>query len=296
VTRTAVAPAAGELAARAVAENDVSQILVAATLKPRAKIWPVESDERTVHRGSTHLAEIAIERLEGFAGDVAIQMDSVQPHKFRRSILGPDVIISPGRDRVMYPVFIPESCETVDAYRVLLTATAQVPDPKGRLRYLLSRMPAPDDSIALTVEGALLKIDAHPPGEPIGQGGTVSVPVTISWSAGFREPIRLELVTPASALGIGKAEVVSVFTGETEALLKIQIPDEPRLSGRYAMTVRATGLVRGEVPTIPESQPCSPLDEERMADLRSGLLPVIAEDTFELTVESSKTASGASAP
>ena len=281
VERRAQAQAAGNLAARSNSGNAVSQILVAATLKPRVKIWPVESDERTVHRGSTHLAEIAIERLEGFAGQATIQMDSVQPHKFRRPIVGPDIPILPERDRVMFPVFVPEACETVDAYRVLLTADVEVPDPTGRVRHLLSRMPAPDDSIAITVEGALLKIEA-PASVRVAQG-VFEIPVSISRSAKFREPVRLEVVPPPELANCVKAEAVDVSAGERERVLRIVVENNPA-DGRHTLRVRAVGLTPADVPQLSEHQLCSPLDAEKTSFLREKLLPVISETDVEIAI------------
>ena len=136
-------------------------MLVASTMKPVTRIRAVETDERTVHRGTMHLAELAIERAPGFTGEVIVQMDSRQPAKFRQGIIGPDVILPDGTSQVFYPCLVPQIAETVDAYRMLLVATAQVPDPQGRFRWLVSKMPADDASVAITVEGALLKISVE---------------------------------------------------------------------------------------------------------------------------------------
>jgi hypothetical protein len=108
---------------------------------PVTKIHPLETDKRTVHRG-VHLAELAIERLPGFEGEVVVQMDSRQPVKFRQGIIGPDVVVPAGVERVFYPCLVPQIAETNDAYRILLSAIALVPDSTGRIRYLVSKMQA----------------------------------------------------------------------------------------------------------------------------------------------------------
>jgi len=299
-TRTAQALANGNLAARSSSDRSVSRMLVASVMKPRVKIWPVESDERTVHRGTTHLAEIGIERQEHFEGDVLVQMESQQPHKYRRGILGPDVLVRPGADRTLYPCLVPESCETVDAYRFLLVAVAKVPDPLGNVRHLLSRMPAPDNSIAITVEGALLKINCpanelKPGTEPIRvaqstteQSRQLEIPVRISRSAKLGIPIRLDLLPSEGAVVLLEAEAIEVSPTQKSAVFHVTIPNDDRLVGRQTMTVRATGVLEGAVPALADVQDCSPLDAEALSSLRSGLLPVVSETSVIVDFQKDK--------
>src|SRR4029079_8456160 len=101
----------GNLAARDLQELVAESVLIVSTMQPVVKIRPIETDERTVHRGTMHLAELAIERVPGFEGEVVVQMDSRQPVKFRQGVIGPDVIVPPGRDQVLYPCLLPQIAE-----------------------------------------------------------------------------------------------------------------------------------------------------------------------------------------
>ena len=164
-------------------------------MKPRTRIWPVESDERTVHRGSTHPAELGVERLEGFDGDVLIQMEGKQGPKFRQGLSGPDVVLKRGQTRLFYPCFVPDVAETLDSYRMSMVAITQVPDPRGNVRYLLSKMNG-DTSVGITVEGGLLKITGPTERLHANPDAPLDIPITISRSPRLTGPLHLELKPP----------------------------------------------------------------------------------------------------
>ncbi|MFO1093316.1 MAG: hypothetical protein U0992_08380 [Planctomycetaceae bacterium] len=197
ISHRAQALAAGNLAPRDPRELLVETMLVASTMPAVTRIRPIETDERTVHRGTVHLAELAIERLPGFDGEVLVQMDSRQPVKFRQGLVGPDVLVPAGVDRVFYPCLVPQVAETQDAYRLLLEAVVQTPDPAGRMRYLVSRMQADDASVAITVEGALLKISSDHAEIVTKPGATLRLPIRIARSAKLTGPVHLEVVRAA---------------------------------------------------------------------------------------------------
>lgn len=272
LTRSASAPAFG---------GRLKKILIATTMKPRFQIEPVESDERTVHRGSTHLAAIGIERLEGFDDPIVVKMDSIQPHKFRQGLFGPDVVVPAGANQVFFPCFVPERSETLDAYRMLLTATAEVADPQGNKRWLISRMPAPDNSIAITVEGALLKIGLRESQKnvTVGAGQPLSIPIRILRSAKLTGPVQLEVIYPDQLAGFPKSAPVDVAPDQDEVTLQLSAPtdDVSRLSELENITIRATAIQPAQLPALDEQTKTTPLASEMLSILKSGHLPVISE-------------------
>ena len=132
VTRLALAPAAVSRSPRSPEDDMVPALLFAVTMKPRVKGRPVDQDTgRKVHRGSTFPAEVIVERLEGFAGEVVLQMAAQQSYQ-HQGIKGSDVMVPPGVGRTVYPCFMPEWLETTRTSRMAVIAVARVPDPKGR--------------------------------------------------------------------------------------------------------------------------------------------------------------------
>ena len=129
--------------------------LVAIVMKPLRKITPEGLDDvRKWPRGSTYLAPVLIERLEGFAGEVLLEQTAHQ-QRVRQGITGPDFVVAAGSSRVEYPVFLPEWLETTKTSRIILNAVTKVPDPHGTVRHLLNKM---ELRIGMLPVGALLKI------------------------------------------------------------------------------------------------------------------------------------------
>lgn len=279
--RAARAQAGGSLVSIRGDENFVDQMLVAATMKPRVRIWPVESDERTVNRGSTHPAEIGIERLNGFQGEMGIQMDSRQPHKFRQGMFGADIIVPAKRDRVFYPVFVPQMAETLDAYRLSLVAVAKVPDPRGNVRYLLSRM-QDTVSIGITVEGALLKISSPLQRIQAKAGQPIDVPIVISSSPRLHSPVRLEFAAPPELAQLVQAEPMDLPRGMEETKFRIQPANSQSVTGTFTFQIRAVAQEAGDVPELDDQAGATPIDDAVKKALKSGSLPVISETAFQV--------------
>src|SRR6185295_10315787 len=144
---------------------------------------------------------------------------------------GPDAVVPAGAERIFYPCLVPDFAETVDAYRFLLAAAAQVPDSRGRVRYLLSKMQADDASVAITVEGALLKISAIADELTARPGDTIRVPLKIELSPKLPESVRLELrLAPQLASHIS-AEPVIVPVRQSEIEFPIRLGADPRIIG-----------------------------------------------------------------
>ncbi len=274
------------VAAGALTPSGVSQkTLVAVTMKPRIEISPIESDERTVHRGTTHLAPIQTKRLEGFSAPLTLQVDSFQSFKFRQGLLAPDVVVPAGAESVFFPCFVPQVCETLDAYRMLVIAVAQVPDIDGRTRFLISRMPAPDNSIAITVEGALLRIAPDRADESISirPGEPFDLPLQISRSPKLTQPLRLEAFT--SDAPEEKWAGMDVAPDKTLVNFHIVPPQSFSSHRPTTLVIRAKVLQRAKTPQLDEETHATSMPSELIEILRSGYLPVIAEARVKIQTD-----------
>lgn len=288
LSRVAQALSAGNLAPRSSDETLVSSILIASTMKPVARIRPIETDERTVHRGTIHLAELAIERQPGFNREVVVQMDSRQPVKFRQGVIGPDVLVPPGTDRIFYPCLVPDVAETTDAYRILLVGVAQVPDSRGIIRHLICKMQADDASVAITVEGALMKISAGTSELQARPGESMLLRVRIARSPKLAQSVRIEVQPPPALAGQLRAEPVDVPAGQETVSIPIRLENGPVTGGRHMLRLRAMALQPGNPPTLSERTNASPMERDTLAILKAGGLPVVAETTVPLEIGDAK--------
>ena len=227
----------------------VGTILIATTMKPRIKLTPEGLDDvRKVHRGSTFLAPILIERLEGYAGPITLEMTAKQ-QRHRQGLASDEFIVVPEAKRIEYPIFVPEWMETTKTSRMILNGSVQVADPKGTVRTLLQRQ---ELRIGILPEGALMKL-SHAGGEVSAMlGQELRIPFTLVRAPEFRAPVQIELVSDESQAGLLSATPITA-TEQREGVLTVRLGSDARLVGEQSLTFRAKGLKDGRWPVIAET-------------------------------------------
>lgn len=222
--------------------NRVPQLLIATTMKAPFKVKAAEADGgRRIPRGSTHLAPILIERTDGFAGEIVLDMAAAQ-QRHRQGIRGPALTVPANVKAVDFPVFLPEWLETTRTSRIGLNAMALVPDAKGTPRWVQSAM---EGQITMSIEGALMKLH-HNAGEPtIEAGQPFDVPLRVVRSPKFTDAVAVELVIPDELKGLVSAKPVTIPADKSAALLAIESKADKRLVGSWPLTLRATGRFNG---------------------------------------------------
>ena len=257
LTVAADAPATASLATVTLTANVAgrsithdAKILIAVTMKPRIKITPEGLDDvRKVRRGSTFLAPVFIERLEGYQGEVVLEMTAKQ-QRHRQGLASDEFTVPPSATRVEYPIFVPEWMETTKSSRMILNGRVQVADPKGNKRTLLQRQ---ELRIGILPEGAFMKL-AHAPGEYRATvGSELVIPLQLSRAAELREEVKLELVAGELPAGLAVAEPFMLSSDKTEATLRIRLATDPRLAGEQSFKIRAIALKDGRWPVISET-------------------------------------------
>ncbi len=249
VTRTATVPLAGDLVMRDPAAHRHSAAMLATTITPPFSIRCVEADgTRRVHRGATHLAELVIERKDGFSGAIVLDAAAIQS-RHSQGIRGPAFAIPLGADKVYYPVFLPEDVETTTTRRLALIALAQVPDGAGKMHYVLSAMKG---QITMSIEGALLKVSHQAEDIVVPAGQSFIVPLKVARSAKLATPVRVELIVPDELLGLVHAEPLNLSAKQDTADWKITTKVDARLPSRFVLHARATAQ-RAGFPVISET-------------------------------------------
>ena len=250
LARSATAPIPGNLAALSLDDERTTSILLAPTLTPRLKLVAVEADGgRKVHRGSTHPAEVTLERINGFTGEVSLQMSAAQSYQ-RQGITGPDLAVPANVDRTFYPCFMPEWLETTRTSRMELIGVVKVPDAKGVTRYLATPMLG---RITMSIEGSILKVAVEAKDWKIQPGETISIPVSVQRSAKLTSPVILELKLPGALAGMFSADPVTVAPGQSTAVLKLTCAKDAKFDGDVTVTIRGTGMQDGKYPVVSEA-------------------------------------------
>jgi hypothetical protein len=247
-TRLATAPTTVNLTPRSPDEGRVSALCLATTLKPVFKGQPVDQDTgRKVHRGSTFPADVIVERLGGFQGEITLHMSATQSYQVQ-GITGGEVVVPPGVGKVLYPVFMPEWLETTRTSRCGMVGVAKVTDPKGKVRYAMGEITG---FITMTLEGALLKVSADDADMTVKAGQPFDVHLKIARLTKLNAPAKLELKLPDELAGQLKAEPMVVPIKQEQAVMRIT--PAANLQGLHTFTIRATALQDGKWVAVSEA-------------------------------------------
>jgi hypothetical protein len=165
-----------------------------------------------------------------------------------QGISGGEVKVPPGVTKTIYPCFMPEWLESTRTSRMGMIAMAKVPDPKGKIRYLVNDITG---FVTMTMEGPLMKVSAEQSEMIVQSGRPFDVHLKVSRLTKLAEPVRLELRLPDELAGKLKAEPVTVPVGKEHAIFKITPLAD--LNGVHSITVRGSALQDGRYPAISEA-------------------------------------------
>ncbi|MEI8021839.1 MAG: hypothetical protein WCH39_26755, partial [Schlesneria sp.] len=221
----------------------VKTLVVAAIMKPKFKLTPEGLDDVSkVCRGSTHLFPLLVDRLEGFDGEIILEMTAKQ-QRHRQGLAGDEFVIEPSAKRIEYPIFVPEWMETTKTSRMILNGAIRVTDSKGTMRTLLQKM---EMRFGILPEGAMMKVIHRSDEYQAMIGEDLRIPLTVSRVPEFQEPVRLELVLSEEQKDSISAEPISLAAGESEAALQIHIGNNHPVVGEQKLLIRATAYQNGK--------------------------------------------------
>lgn len=224
-------------------------VLLAVTMKPPFKIDAEGKNDVTKWpRGTTFPAPVLIERDESFKGDIRLEMHSKQG-RHRQGIRGPEMVIKPDEDRVLYPVFLPEWLETTRTSRMVVNGVTKIADPKGRMRYSSSKLVT---RIGFLPTGAMLKIESAVPEIELSSNKSFDFPVQILRADDVSGPIHVELVVEGESTKAFIADAVTVDEDTHQAVLRVVPVAEFAAGGVTKLKARATGTWNG-YPLIAET-------------------------------------------
>jgi hypothetical protein len=249
VSHVALAPITVNRAPRSPEDNRLPAALVAGTLKPLFKGRPFDQDTgRKVPRGSTFPAEVVIERLDGFRGEIVLHMAATQSYQVQ-GIAGGDVVVPPDAKLVLYPCYMPEWLETTRTSRLGMVGVAKVADARGKVRYQLNEITG---FVTMTMEGALLKVSSDDHDLAVRAGQPFDVHIKVARLAKLPEPVRLELRVPDELAGMLKAEPLIVPVSKEEVMMRVT--PSAKLVGPCTFAIRGTAMQDGKYPAISETE------------------------------------------
>lgn len=224
--------------------------LIATTLKPPFKVRSPEADgTRKVYRGSTHLADLIVERTDGFVGEILLDMAGAQ-QRHRQGIRGPVFKVAPNQSSVLYPVSLPEHLESTRTSRIGLMAMAKIPDPKGKPVWVMAAM---DGQVTMSVEGALMKLSPGPDEVTTTCGEPAAVTLKLARSPKLTGRVKVELAVPPELHGLVSAAPLEWPADKPTATLVLTSKADPKLPGVWKLAARATAA-RDGFPVVSECE------------------------------------------
>ena len=219
------------------------------TMKPRFKGQPVDQDTgRKVHRGSTFPAEVIVERLDGFAGEIVLQMAAQQSYQHAGHHGRRRGRAAGRRQGSSTRASCRSGWRRRRTSRMAMIAVARVPDPKGKVRYLVAPIAG---FITMTMEGSLLKLAAEDSDLTVQAGQAFDVQLEVARLTKLTEPARIELRVPEELKGQLEAKPLTLDAKATKAVLRVT--PAATLRGRHTLTIRATAVQDGKYPVVSET-------------------------------------------
>lgn len=229
-------------------QQQLQPILFAVTMKaPYSIDAEGKNDVTKWPRGTTFPAPVLIEREESFQGDIVLEMHSKQG-RHRQGITGPELTVPPGTTRILYPVFLPEWLETTRTSRMVVNGVAKVADPKGRVRYLSTKLKT---RIGFLPGGALMKASVMTPEIQVSPGEEFEVTVQVRRSRELAEPVELTLQVDDDVRDKITAEPLTLTGMQDSASFRIKTA--AGLRGEHRLKIRATLLQDGHLPVVSEA-------------------------------------------
>ena len=231
-------------------QRKTAPVLVATTMKPPFSIDAEGQDDVTKWpRGSTFPAPVLIARDAGFEAEIVLEMTSMQGRHVQ-GISGPELVVPPGVNRVLYPVYLPEWLETTRTSRMVVNGVAKVADPQGNVRFAVSHQKT---RMGFLPTGALLKISAGETEFQAKPGAEISIPIHVDRSEKLTERVTLELCCQESQRSLFVAKQQDLASDVAHSDFTISITSTALPHTEHPLKIRATLLKDGSDPVISET-------------------------------------------
>ncbi|MFN0018234.1 MAG: hypothetical protein ACKVP0_08250 [Pirellulaceae bacterium] len=250
LTRIAVAPHLGrDVEGVSVGRPTTDSFHLTVLHKPLFRLFCSEAYQYA-HRGTIHQYQMEVERFDGYAGPIRLQIADRQ----NKDLDGVEILettIPAGENKILLPLHLPETMHiNVQAHsNVYAQGTAIFQDSQGKdqstcivseMRCMIRTLP--------TV-ARLLAVDHEIVLAPDGQA---SCRLRLERTSLFSGPLTIELVPEASSQGI-TAEPVVLPAGEKEVTVKLRAPPGTKLLQPAAFHFRGRGDLGGGTTVVTEA-------------------------------------------
>jgi hypothetical protein len=200
------------------------------------------------HRGTIYPYLMDVERMNGFAGEVVLQLGDRQ----NRDLDGIQMIettVAPGQSQVMMPIYLPETMHiNVQSQSQLYTqGYAIFTDQHGQEVAVL--VLAEKRNLIRTLP-PVVKLESRDSQLSAAPGETIVCRLHLERTSNFLDAMELRLVEPDSMI---TADPLRLAPGQQEAEVRIHIGQDAASETPLALQFRATGQMHGGAQVVTEA-------------------------------------------
>ncbi len=218
--------------------------------KPVFKLYCSEAYQYA-HRGTVYPYLMEVERLDGFAGPIHLEVADRQI-KDLDGIVVREMTVEPGRTTFKLPLFLPETMHiNIQAHsNVYAQGYVSFVDKWGQPQSHLVVSTMRCMVRTLPPVAKLQAVDRQLSAKP---GSTVACRLELIRTSNFSGPMQIELVNSPVTSGIS-ADRITLAPGETAATIAVRVGAETVPHGEHSLIFRATGTMPGDVQVISEAE------------------------------------------
>jgi hypothetical protein len=229
--------------------STVDNLQVTVAHKPVFKLYCSEAYQYA-HRGTVYPYLMQIERLDGFAGPIHLEvcdrqikdLDGIRVH---------EMTVEPGQTSFMLPLYLPETMHiNIQAHSNVyaqgyVTFTDKLGQQQSHLVVSTMRCMVRTLPPVTKLQAVDRAVSARP-------GATVDCRLEVIRTSNFSGPLKIELVGPSEAEGYFATSLL-LPANEAKITMPVRIGAEAMPPKDAALTFRATGSMNGGVQVISEA-------------------------------------------
>ena len=202
------------------------------------------------HRGSVFMYPMEIERLDGFDGEITLQIGDRQ-NRDLDGIEMFEVTFPPGKSETFLPIYLPETMHINVQSQSQLYAQAHATflDKQGKEQTVLVLSEKRNMLRTLPPVVKLQAVDKKLSGNP---GDEIACRLQLERTTNFPEAMELKLLEPSVDAGF-VMEPVKIAPGQTEVDVKVRVEVQQRSHEPITLRFRATGRMANGTLVITET-------------------------------------------
>jgi hypothetical protein len=234
----------------AVGTDCVEQLHLTVQHKPSFRLFCSEA-YLYAHRGSVFMYPMEIERLDGFDGEITLQIGDRQ-NRDLDGIEMFEVTFPPGQSETFLPIYLPETMHiNVQSQSQLYSqAFTTFRDTQGKAQSVLVLSEKRNMLRTLPPVVKLQAVDKKLSGNP---GDEIACRLQVERTTNFPGGMELKLLDPSATSGF-VLETMKIAPGQTEIVVKVRVDREQQSQDPITLRFRATGRMPDGTLVITETK------------------------------------------